>query len=235
MPRLGLLLGDRVDAAIRHRFGDYDDMVCRTLATKDFGCDVEVFDLVQEEFPLHVADCDAYVIPGSRHSVLDSAQWISDLFSLIRDVCESNVKLVGICFGHQAIAVALGGSVRKSEYGWQVGLKSYEIHNHPAWLDNRRASIDLLVSHQDRVEKLSPNAKLLFSHPECPIAGFTVESNVVSLQAHPEFDSAFLKYLYRERKPRLGCKFEEAMSSLDKPNHSDLIAKGLGNFMSWSS
>jgi GMP synthase-like glutamine amidotransferase len=92
------------------------------------------------------------VITGSNAGVYDGLRWINDLMAFLRNARGSS-KLIGICFGHQAMAQALGGSVIKSPKGWGIGLHRSELHARPYWMDDD-AAVAVPASHQDQVVTL---------------------------------------------------------------------------------
>ena len=99
--------------------GDYDALFRDLLAGHGF--DFVTFAVLDGEFPASVEDADAWLITGSRHGVYEDHDWIPPLEALIRKIDARRLPLVGVCFGHQIIAQALGGKVEKFKGGWSVG------------------------------------------------------------------------------------------------------------------
>ena len=92
------------------------------------------------------------MITGSPAGVYDAEPWIDPLMDFIRSAAASDVPQVGICFGHQILAEALGGKVIKSEKGWGVGRHTYDVVVCPAFAEEVcPATISAAVSHQDQV------------------------------------------------------------------------------------
>ena len=90
---------------------------------------------IDGDVPTDPASADAWLITGSRHGVYDRLPWMEPLNDLIRSAYAKRIPLVGICFGHQAIADALGGEVVKSDKGWGLGVHEYELNDVPAWME----------------------------------------------------------------------------------------------------
>jgi len=84
-------------------------------AQADHNFELIEYRVTEEEFPRHAGECDAYLITGSPKGVYDSEGWIGQLDDFIRDCYDEGQKLVGICFGHQILAQALGGRAEKSD------------------------------------------------------------------------------------------------------------------------
>ena len=147
--------------------------------------------ITEGEFPADPRDCDGYLITGSPRGVYDSNPWIAELGDFVRATHAADVKLAGICFGHQILAHALGGHAEKSEKGWGMGLRDFELKSGdtPDWLtlpaDN--GECNLYFCHQDQVMTLPNNATLLAGSEFCPNAMFTIEDKVFGMQGHPEF------------------------------------------------
>jgi GMP synthase-like glutamine amidotransferase len=117
----------------------------------------------------------------------------------VRDVADAAVPFVGICFGHQLIAKALGGSVVKSDRGWGVGVKEVELSEDLGWGDSYR----VLTSYQDQVENLPPGAEILDWNDHCPVSVMGVGSTILGMQGHPEFESAYSQALMESRRGTL--------------------------------
>ena len=65
----------------------------------------------------------------TEYSAYDSDAWISQLKDFIRQVdATTNSKILGICFGHQIIAEALGGKVEKNTLGWEIGWTPLQVN-----------------------------------------------------------------------------------------------------------
>ncbi len=127
------------------RYGRYDAMMRRMLGD---GFGYRSYDVQAGELPAAPEDNAAYVITGSSAGVYDPLPWIAPLKGFIRSA-QGRAKLVGICFGHQVMAEALGGRVEKSGKGWGLGLHTYEVAQAAPWMDRNTRRISVAASHQD--------------------------------------------------------------------------------------
>ena len=124
-----------------------------------------------------IRDRDGFIITGSKSSAYDDKQWIRDLEALIQKLHARRKKMVGIYFGHQIIAKALGGVVSKSDKGWGVGIHTYELNKAP--FDGAQSGqLKLVVSHQDQVHELPPGARNIVSNAHCENAGFVIGDHI---------------------------------------------------------
>src|SRR5690606_29335884 len=113
--RIGILKTGQPPGEIRAEHGDYDDMFQRLLAGRGF--DFTSYHVEAMDLPASVHDADGWLITGSRHGVYEDHPFIAPLEDFIRRAMAEHVPLVGICFGHQIIAQALGGQVGKHPAG----------------------------------------------------------------------------------------------------------------------
>jgi GMP synthase (glutamine-hydrolysing) len=196
--RLGLLVCDHVSPEFAHVSGDYPDMFRRLFDGHD---DVElvVYDVIDGELPADPSECDAWITTGSRHSVNDHHPWIRRLEDFVRDVAREEVPFIGICFGHQLIAKALGGSVVESDRGWGVGIKEVEVRGDIGLGTSYR----VLNSHRDQVDRLPPGAEVLGWSEHCPVAMIGVGENLIGIQGHPEFETEYSRTLMEARRGHL--------------------------------
>ena len=98
--------------------------------------------------------------------------------------------MVGVCFGHQLIAQALGGTVRKSEKGFGLGRHVYDVAPDNGLIEGPR--IALACSHQDQVITPPAGARTILSSDFTPHAGLLYAGDTtLSVQAHPEFTIGF--------------------------------------------
>ena len=130
---IGILKTDAVRPEWVPAFGEYPDMFERLVRGADSSARFTTWDV---EAGIHPSECasdsvDGFIITGSKSSVYDDKSWIRDLEGLIQTLHAKRKKMVGICFGHQIIAKALGGLVSKSEKGWGVGINVYDLTDLP--------------------------------------------------------------------------------------------------------
>ena len=230
--RLGILQADHVDPSPRTRFGDFADMFTTAFgAALGLGTSFEFFDVRRGQYPNRRADCDAYLITGSRASVYDDEAWITRLGDFVRELNNARVKTLGVCFGHQLIAQALGGTVSRAAVGWGVGVHAWQVVDDAPWMRPPLREIRLLASHQDQVEALPGGARLLAASDFCPHAAFAVEGHVLALQGHPEFTRDYAGFLMCQRRRELGNAFGPGMASLDGPTDEAVVAHWIAAFL----
>ena len=136
---LALLQCDHVLPALQPEHGDYPQMFTRFLKTEHHDVNLTFFDVTKMEYPkFDSPPFDAYVITGSSFSAYEDLEWIHVLKQYVRALCRQKQKTVGICFGHQIMAEALGGKVEKSNKGWGVGIKPIDILKVTSWMYNHR-------------------------------------------------------------------------------------------------
>jgi GMP synthase-like glutamine amidotransferase len=197
--RIGILETGEVHPDLRARHGDYPAMFERLLSAADPSLAFVTVRVVAGEVPAAPQDADAWLVTGSRHGVYDDLPWIAPLKAFLRDCIAQRVPVVGICFGHQILAEALGGTVVKSDRGWGLGVQDYEVVERPSWLADLPDRFAVNALHQDQVVALPPGATVLARSPHCAYAALAygdIEAPVaVSLQPHPEFDHAFMDEL----------------------------------------
>jgi GMP synthase (glutamine-hydrolysing) len=219
--RIGLLVCDHVGPELRGISGDYEDMFRRMFADHD-DVDIVAYDVIAGQLPSDPEECDAWLTTGSRHSVNDDEPWIRALEEFVREVAAADVPFIGICFGHQMLAKALGGSVVRSKQGWGVGVKEVDVLPELGLGESYR----VLTSHQDQVETIPPGGEILGWNEHCPVSMLRVGSNMLGIQGHPEFDPAYSRALMELRRGRAISELlvEEGLASLDQAPDSGRLA-----------
>ena len=194
------------------------------------GHPVELLDVPVHEgaTPASLGDADVWLITGSPASVYDDLDWIRTAEELVRSAAASEAPLVGICFGHQLIAQALGGSVQRSSNGWGIGAHRYETVERVGTLDDLPRTLTLLASHQDQVVVAPADAVVWSTADYCPIAGLAVGERIWSVQGHPEFTVPLVRALYQARRDLMGADVvDTALATLDRPLTSREIARAI--------
>ncbi len=210
--KTALLVCDHIKEEFRHISGEYVDMYQHFLPDFDF----ESYLVCDGEFPEDVNDHDVYLCTGSSFSVYDDVDWILKLKKLVRSIYSNNKTFIGICFGHQMIAHALGGRVEKMDFGWCVGAHNFKILNKKVWMDPALDHANLLMLCRDQVVELPEEAEVISSADSCKIGMFTVADNILGIQGHPEFATEYLNDIIQDRKDKIGAeKAKEALVSLE--------------------
>jgi GMP synthase-like glutamine amidotransferase len=164
----------------------------------------DVFYTPAQQYPASFDGYDAIVLTGSKADSFSDEPWVAELRLRVSELLDQKKKLLGICFGHQLIALCLGAKVGRAPQGWGVGRMTYDWHAADLPLAPEDNSLALLVSHQDQVLELPENAVLLASNAHCPVAGYAVGEEVFCVQGHPEFVEDYSAFLMGKRRERLG-------------------------------
>jgi GMP synthase (glutamine-hydrolysing) len=188
-----------------------------------FGFDFATYDVVDMEFPAAITDCDGWIITGSKHGAYEDHEFIPPLEALIRNVYAADIPLVGICFGHQIIAQALGGKVEKFDRGWAVGNTEYD------WNGTRFA---LNAWHQDQVVERPENATVFARNNFCENAALVYGNRVFTTQPHPEYGADFISGLIDHRGKGVvpDTQLEQAKAKLDNANDNISVAAQIARF-----
>ena len=207
------------------RFDRYPAMFERLLGG---AFDYAAYDVAAGELPRAPGEHDAYLITGSPAGVYEKLPWIDPLLGFIRAAGEA--KMVGICFGHQAMAQALGGHVEKSDKGWGVGLHNYPIVRREPWMDDC-AVVSVPASHQDQIVLQPPRTEVVASSLFTPYGALAWRDRpAISFQFHPEFEPDYAKALIESRRDRLPDP-DSAIASLDRPNDNARVGRWIRDFL----
>ncbi|XOV84507.1 MAG: GMP synthase [bacterium] len=229
--QIGILQTDHVRDEFIAQYGDYSDMFTKLLMAQDPQLELVTYD-VQVACPADIT-CDAYLITGSKASVYDNLPWIDELVAFLRRVLAADKKVIGICFGHQLMAHFFGGRVAPAAQGWAVGVHTSHIDETAPWMGEVTcAQVALLSSHKDQVVALPDGAEVFMSNDFCPVAGFTMGSQVLNIQGHPEFVADYASALMDVRAEVLGdTVYQAGKQSLNRPTQSSEVARWILNFI----
>lgn len=231
--RVGLLQCGYVRDDVAADHGDYPELFAALLADRPI--ELVAFDVQKGPLPSSPNDCDGWLVSGSANSTYEDLPWIQDTARFITEVIDAEVALIGICFGHQLMAQALGGTVERSERGWGVGVHTYEVTAPlPHWPTDLApvTSLTMVASHQDQVSVLPDGAAVLASSKHCPVAAFEVNDKTVAVQGHPEFTAPLSRALIEVRRAVIGTEAVEAgLASLDRPLDDSLVSSWFSSLL----
>ena len=227
--KIGIFETGRPPQALAQTFGDYPSMFARLLGP---GFSTRVYDVQAEELPDRLDACDGYVVTGSSHGVYEDHAWIAPLSDMLRAL-RGHAPMVGVCFGHQLMAQAFGGTVINSPKGWAVGLHTYDVVMREPWMDDA-TEVRIPASHQDQVVVAPAEAEVILRSPFTPYAGLLYrEARAISFQAHPEFEPAYAQALIATRRGRqLSVPLaDRGLESLEGPDDRERLAAWMRAFL----
>lgn len=218
--KIGILITGHPPEALAQN-GRYDAYFRRLLGEDSFT--YQAWSLVDGEMPTDVAQADGWLITGSRHGAYEPHPWIAPLEQFIRDCFAARVPMIGVCFGHQIIAQAMGGKVEKFAGGWSVGPVEYDM-NGETWAVN--------AWHQDQVVERPEDAEVIGSTAFCENAALLYDDLFWTIQPHPEYDHDFMAGLIEHRGPGVvpDAQLEAAKARLGTPLDQGKIAAEMTAF-----
>lgn len=224
--KVGLLECDDVVGRFPEVKGGYREMFAALLPDFDF----RHYEAHRGELPSSASDCDAWMCTGSKYSVYDGTRWIADLAAFIRSI---DKPYVGICFGHQMLAHAMGGEVAKAKQGWGVGVLALEVLKREAWMDPPAESVRIQHMHQDQVQRLPENSTLLGRSPHCEVGMFRVGETMLGIEGHPEFTVQYGAALINARRQLIGEQgAQKALQSLEGKADGPIVGRWIERFLS---
>ncbi|MCP4469398.1 MAG: type 1 glutamine amidotransferase [Gammaproteobacteria bacterium] len=220
--KIGILQAGHCPDNLRPQYGDYDEFFKRFLAGNDF--EYATYPVVDGVIPDNPGDMDGWIITGSKFGAYEDHDWIPPLEKFLRDTYAAAVPIVGICFGHQILAQALGGKVEKFDGGWSVGVESYT-------LDGHIEEAQLIAWHQDQVIEPPPGASVVGTSAFCRHAALAYGDRAYTIQPHPEFEPGFVSRLIESRPGILPEDVvNKAITSLSRETSSAKIALHVAEF-----
>jgi GMP synthase-like glutamine amidotransferase len=195
----------------------------------------ETYHVAEGEMPQSLDECDAWLITGSPCSVYEDLPWIPVLEDFIRLAFAAARPQVGVCFGHQIAAQALGGHVARAETGWVLGRHHLYVNVERDWMRERPGEYTLHYINQDQVIDLPPGVRLLGESPRCPNALYEAEGRLLCIQPHPEQPVSSMQVfsdVLLEKGAISEAEHQDCYASLDSGTaDSTLIAGWLGQFI----
>lgn len=188
----------------------------------DRGLTFSTWSVFEMDFPDSVGDAEGWLVSGSKHGAYENVPFIAPLEDFLRKAYAADVPIVGICFGHQVLAQALGGRVEKFSGGWALGRQDYAFSEE---------SVALHAWHQDQVVELPEEAKTIGTNDFCAHAALSYKGRAFSVQGHPEFSDDHIKLLMKVRRTAINAERAEAIANtLGQPLSNSLLADRIARF-----
>ena len=220
--KIGILQTGRLTTPIIEHHGDFDSLFRNLLKDPEF--EFETYYILDSMFPKSIIECDGWLITGSAHAVYDDALWIRRLEHFLQDAYDADVPIVGICFGHQVLAKALGGLVEKYKGGWAIGPQQYKFKN-------KDELVTINAWHQDQVTLRPKDAEVVASSSFCENAALLYKKTAYTIQAHPEFTNGLTAELIDfRRESQLPKLVEEAELKLTSSAPTPALAGQITSF-----
>ncbi|WP_324125631.1 glutamine amidotransferase [Marinobacter sp. F4218] len=192
--------------AIRETSGDFEDWFVRGLSDE---LELTVINVEQGDAPGNVEDWDGIVITGSPAMVSDRAEWSETTAQWLTGAVDKKVPVLGVCYGHQLLAHALGGEVGYHPEGRETGTWSIELlpdaDSDPLFAD-LPASFKVQLTHKQSVLGLPPGAVLLGRSRFEPHQAFRVGECAWGVQFHPEFTDDIMRAYLSVQTPELAAE-----------------------------
>ena len=231
--QIGILQTGTVPAELLGQYPTYAGMFGALLQSADPAFSVKNWNINEAmDIPASPGDADGWIITGSRHGVYEDHPWIDPLKAFLREAHAVQAPLVGICFGHQILADALGGKVVKSDKGWGCGIHSYTLRESKGWMDNAAPTLAIHAMHQDQVVEVPPGARVFMESPFCPNAGLAYGETAISVQPHADFDATFERTVIETRRGTIIPEqvADAALAGVDGPTDSAMFGRWMVNF-----
>lgn len=230
--KICVLDNDVLDPEVAPTYTSYGAMFERLLRQAGAEAVFDTFNTTQGQYPDSFDSYDAVLLTGSRADSFSPEPWVAELRRRVTDLLAERKKMLGVCFGHQLIALCMGAPVGRAPQGWGAGRLTYDWHAPEMTHAEGQRDIALLASHQDQVFELPAGATLLASSAFCPVAAFSVDQHVFCVQPHPEFVPDYSAYLLNRRRERLGeAQFLASMDSLAAGHDGDRVGRMMVAFL----
>lgn len=234
--KLAILETDVLRPALKPTYHSYGRMFTALLNQVDFSGDIEVFPVIDGKYPESIDDFDAYLITGSQHDAFADDDWIVQLRAYCKTLFEAGKPIIGICFGHQLLAHALGGEAGRADRGWGLGVMTYDFDDKaraalPDFVDQAEP-VSLLISHRDQVLTLPPGAETLLTNDFCRYAAYHIPDRVLCFQGHPEFTKDYTQSLLKYREGDITAEqMQSVVDSLADEHQGARIARWMRDFL----
>lgn len=230
--RICILETDFIRPELVAEYHGYGAMFEKMFSTQPIAVECKVYNVVNGDYPAADEQWDAYLITGSKADSFANDPWIETLKVYVKNLFDQGKILLGVCFGHQLLALVFGGKVERAIQGWGVGSHHYDVNHKAEWMTPTLDKLTLLISHQDQVTLLPESATLVAKSDFCPNAAFTIGKQVLCFQGHPEFVVNYAKAILDSREDQLGKElYTKAINSLSAEHQGVVVAEWMARFV----
>lgn len=231
--KLTIIEVGKVPDSLKGQFDPYTSMFRDMFVSTGEAFDYDAVRVLDGQDLPDPATLEGIAITGSSAGVYEDHAWLDPLRDFIRGAYAATTPMVGICFGHQVMADALGGDVRKSEKGWGLGRHTYAVKHRPDFMSEAPEALSVICSHQDQVIVPPSEAEVILASDFTPNAGLHYRNGAaLSFQPHPEFDDRYGTALVELRRGRAeDAVVETALGSFATPSDSQLLRNSIARFL----
>jgi GMP synthase (glutamine-hydrolysing) len=219
---------------IAEQHGDFDTWFVRILERP--GLQITVCDVAAGGVLPDPADFDAVVITGSPAMVTEQALWSEAATAWLRDWVGAGNPVLGVCYGHQLLAHALGGTVDYHPEGREMGTLEVRLteaaHDDPL-LGSYPPRFLAHLTHRQTVSCLPPGAVLLGASNHEPHQAFRVGACTWGMQFHPEFNEDIMRAYVERLKPALAEEGRDPEAILAALQPTGQAQQVLHRFVEW--
>lgn len=192
---INILLCDTFPGRLPDFIPSYEYMFEKLFHAVNENLTLKTYRALDGELPRQLKTDELYLITGSTSDAFGTEPWILHLQEWVREAAAKSVPLTGICFGHQIIALALGGKVERFAGGWGAGIRESEVLDPAmfAFFPNHR--IRLIYNHFDQVLQLPEGATPTITSDFCRYEGFRIGNHILTFQGHPEFSVEYERHV----------------------------------------
>ena len=234
--RIAILLTNDDDSAFAQAYPNDGEKFAARLRALRPDWVYEVLSVKDGVFPPCAPAYDGYLITGSPASVNNATlPWVEPLMASIRELDRFQVPTVGLCFGHQAIAKALGGVVGHNPGGWCLGVAETDVKHAEGWMQPEKSHLNLFAAHNEQVLTPPAQARVLSQSDFCPVGSFAVGQHFFTSQYHPEISRQFMADLlaYLDGKLDAGL-IAQARAQINDALDDELMFRWIVQFLEMS-
>ncbi|EEF29614.1 gamma-glutamyl peptidase 5 [Ricinus communis] len=180
---------------VKKKYGGYFGVFVRMLGEE--GETWAVYKVANGEFPDddEIETFDGFVITGSCNDAHGNDVWICKLLNLLKKLDSKKKKILGICFGHQILARALGGKTGRAVSGWDIGVTAIHFSSSSKLFSSQKTPLSIIECHRDEVRQLPPKAEVMAWSAKTGIEMFKFGDHIMGIQGHPEYTRDILLHL----------------------------------------